>query len=95
MNNIIRKLTSRKLWMAIAGVSTGIAMSLGANSTEITSITGAIVSVISCVTFIVTEGKIDAERVKNAVEGIQDGLVVLQEDNQKVVTGFGGDSNAE
>ena len=33
MKEIIRKLSSRKLWMAIAGVASGIAMAFGAETT--------------------------------------------------------------
>ena len=67
----MKKLCSRKLWMAIAGVATGISMVLGVESTEITTIAGGVVAVVSCITYIVTEGKIDAEGVKNAVLGTQ------------------------
>lgn len=76
--NIIRKLTSRKLWLALAGVATGVAMALGVNSTEITSIAGAITALASVVTYIVTEGKIDAESVKNAVESTQTAIEVIE-----------------
>lgn len=71
MDNIIRKLTSRKLWMAIAGVATGIAMILGVDSNDISTIAGGIVSLVSAIMYIVVEGKIDAERVKNAIEGTE------------------------
>lgn len=78
MKIIVQKLTSRKLWMAIAGVATGIAMALGADSTEISTVAGAVVSVISCVIYIVMEGKVDAERVKNAIEGAQEAVDAIQ-----------------
>ena len=80
MNEILRKLSSRKLWLAIAGVATGIAMALGANSTEITTIAGGITALISAVTYIVVEGKIDAESVKNMILEIQDGIEILDEE---------------
>lgn len=60
MTNILRKLTSRKLWMAIAGVSTGIALILGVDGSEISDVTGAVVSLLSAIAYIYTEGKIDA-----------------------------------
>lgn len=78
MKIIVQKLTSRKLWMAVAGVATGIAMALGADSTEISTVAGAVVSVISCVVYIVMEGKVDAERVKNAIEGAQEVVDAIQ-----------------
>ena len=72
MNKIIQKLTSRKLWMAIAGVATGIALVLGVDGGDITNVAGAITAVASVITYIVTEGKIDAESVKKALESTED-----------------------
>ena len=68
MVNILRKLTSRKLWMAIAGVATGIAMILGADGSEINSIAGAVTSLGSIMTYIVVEGKVDATNKGSDVE---------------------------
>lgn len=78
MTNIIRKLSSRKLWMAIAGVATGVAMSLGVNATEIRTVSGAIMSIISVVVYIVVEGKIDAESVKKAIEDTQEAVETIE-----------------
>lgn len=72
MSDFLRKLTSRKLWMAVGGIATGICMVLGVDATEIETICGGIVSILSCVVYIYTEGKIDAERVKVAIEGVQE-----------------------
>lgn len=82
MNNFIRKLTSRKLWMAIAGVATGIALTLGADASEIQSITGAVTALVSAVVYIITEGRVDAESVKNAVESVQDAVDVIGGDGE-------------
>lgn len=78
MNNIIRKLTSRKLWLAIAGVATGIAMALGIDGGEISTVAGAVTAIVSVVTYIVTEGKVDAESVKKAVEETQNAVDVIE-----------------
>ena len=78
MSNIIRKLSSRKLWMAIAGVATGVAMALGVNSTDIATVAGAVTAIVSVITYIVTEGKIDAASVKNAVESAQAAAETIQ-----------------
>lgn len=66
----MNKLLSRKFWMAIAGVATGIAMILGVDATEISSIAGGVVSLISVVSYIYTEGRIDSDRIKNSVDTI-------------------------
>lgn len=80
MKSFLQKLTSRKLWLAIAGVATGIAIAFGVDAGEISTVSGAVLSVISVVTYIVTEGKIDAESVKNAIIGIEDVVEILEED---------------
>lgn len=82
MNEFLRKLSSRKLWMAIAGIATGIAMALGADSSEIETVTGGIMALISAITYIVTEGKVDAESVKNAIVEIQDGIEIIEKDGE-------------
>lgn len=92
MNNLIRKLGSRKLWLAIAGITYGIAMGLGVDATEITTVGGGVVVVLCALGYIVTEGRIDAEGVKSAIEAgqiIYDTIV----DEDEPVIGFdiGGD----
>lgn len=62
--DIMKKLTSRKLWAAIAGVATGIAVIFGVDGTEITDIAGAITALVSIMSYIITEGRIDAAAVK-------------------------------
>ena len=62
-----RKLSSRKLWAAIAGVVTGLAMVFKLDESTISSVAGAVVSVASVVSYIITEGKVDAESIKKAM----------------------------
>lgn len=78
MNEILRKLSSRKLWVAIAGIATGIAMAIGVDSTEIGTVAGAVTALLSVVTYIYVEGKVDAEGVKNAVVATQDAVDIIE-----------------
>ena len=78
MKEILRKLSSRKLWMAIAGVATGVAMALGVDTTEIGTVAGAVTALISVVTYIYVEGKVDAERVKTAILEAQEAVDVIE-----------------
>lgn len=80
MNRILRKLSSRKLWAAIAGLVTGLAMVFGLDEGVVTSVSGAVVSVASVVAYIVTEGRVDAAAVKNAVEGVQEAVEAVQDE---------------
>lgn len=79
MKTIIQKLTSRKLWMAIAGIATGVAMALGVEGSEITSVAGGVVALVSCMTYIITEGAIDAEGVKNTIIDVQEAVDAFQD----------------
>ena len=78
MSEILRKLSSRKLWMAVAGIATGIAVALGADATEISTVAGAVTALVSVVAYIAAEGRVDAERVKTAVEATQKAVEVIE-----------------
>lgn len=58
-----RKLTSRKLWMAVAGFITGVMVLFTAGATEQT-VTGCVMALGSVVAYIVGEGLTDAASVK-------------------------------
>lgn len=76
-----RKLSSRKLWAAVAGIVTGLAMVFGLDENTVSTVAGAVVSVASVVAYIMAEGKVDAESVKNAVEDVQDAVEAVQDGN--------------
>lgn len=80
IKNVLKKFTSRKFLLAAAGVAVGVALICGADATEITAVTGAIASVVSTVTYIVTEGKVDAASVQHAVESVQNAVEVLTDE---------------
>ena len=78
MNEILRKLTSRKLWMALAGIVTGIAMALGADTGDIGTVAGAMTTIASVVSYIIAEGKVDEENVKNAMDAAEDAVRTME-----------------
>lgn len=80
METFKRKLSSRKLWAAIVGVITGVAMVFGLDEGTISSVSGAVVSVASIVVYIYTEGKVDAAAVKNAVEEVQGAVEAVKDE---------------
>ena len=69
MRTFIDKVTSRKLLLAAAGVLTGLVAFFGLDENVVSQIAGAVVSIASIITYIVTEGKIDAAAVKKNQEG--------------------------
>ena len=66
-----RKLSSRKLWAAVAGIITGLAMVFGLDQGVISNVAGAVVSASSVVAYIMAEGKVDAASVQQAVKDAQ------------------------
>ena len=68
------KLSSRKLWAAVAGLVMGLAMVFGLDETTASTVAGAVVSVASVVTYIITEGRIDAAAVGDAAGKVQDAI---------------------
>lgn len=80
MKNVLEKLKSRKMWACLIGVAVGIAAMLGVDESTVGTIAGAVMSVLSVITYIVTEGKIDAAAVKNAAEKVEDAVQKVQED---------------
>ena len=83
MGTLKTKLTSRKLWAAVAGLVAGLAMVFGLDETVISTVSGAVVSVGSVIIYIITEGRIDAEAVKTAVINVQDAVEVITDDNSE------------
>ena len=64
MENIIRKITSRKFLLALVGVVAGLAMTFGVTGDEITNtvttIAGVITALGSIMSFNAAEAKVDA-----------------------------------
>ena len=56
-----RKLTSRKLWVAIAGFVAGLIVAFGGESSTAETVSGCILSGAAVVAYIVGEGLIDSE----------------------------------
>ena len=63
MQNFLKKLTSRTFLAALAGVATGLAMVFGVDETTISTVAGAVTTVASVVSYIMSEGMVDAAAV--------------------------------
>lgn len=73
-----RKLSSRKLWAAVAGIVTGLSMVFGLDENTISTVAGAVVSVASVVAYIMAEGKVDAEWAKKDAESVRSAIEEVQ-----------------
>lgn len=60
-----RKLTSRKLWLAVAGFVTGLILALNGSAEVAETVSGCIMSGASVIAYIVGEGLTDAANIKN------------------------------
>ena len=60
-----RKLSSRKMWAAIVGVISGLAVVFGLDGDTISTVAGAVVSGASLVAYITAEAKVDAAGAAN------------------------------
>lgn len=59
MNNILRKLASRKLWVTIVGIVVGIAAAFGVSESEYAQIVGLIGAIAAAVNYVHAEGLVD------------------------------------
>ena len=72
MNDILKKLTSRKFLAAVAGTALGAAITVaGLDANIVLSCMGAAMSGASLLAYIITEGKIDAAAVKQTISAVQ------------------------
>lgn len=58
--DIIRKLTSRKFWLAIVALVTGLLAAFKVDASTIETVSGIIMSAAAVVAYIVAEGMVDA-----------------------------------
>ena len=58
--DIIRKLTSRKFWVAVVGVVSGLLLAFKVDAETIENIGGIIMAAASVVAYIIGEGLVDA-----------------------------------
>lgn len=68
---ILRKLTSRKFWVGIAGIVSGLIMIFGFAETSAETIAGAIITIGSAVGYMISEGIVDAKNVGQVLESAE------------------------
>lgn len=63
-----RKLTSRKLWLALAGFIAGLVLAFNGSAEIAETVSGCIMSGASVIAYIVGEGLTDAAHTNNQLE---------------------------
>lgn len=82
MNDILKKLTSRKFLAAVAGTALGAAITAaGLDANIVLSCMGAAMSGASLLAYIITEGKIDAAAVKQTIGAVQQAAQAIAKSN--------------
>lgn len=64
----IKKFLSRKFLIAVVGIIVGLAVSLGADASEIQQVAGAVVSAVSAMSYIFGEAMVDSAAVTAKAE---------------------------
>lgn len=59
----VRKLSSRKLWVAVAGFVSGLILAFGGGEDVATTVSGCILQGASVLGYLLAEGQADAARV--------------------------------
>lgn len=74
MDTIKRKLTSRKLWAAIATFVSLLIVAMGGSESEASQVTALIMAGATVIAYIVGEGMIDAATTSNGGTGTVDNI---------------------
>ena len=80
-NDIVRKLTSRKLWVAVASMAAGLALCFGGDATDLDRISGAAIIIANSLGYIVAEANVDAAGKTDVAELLENIVVVEDEAN--------------
>ena len=67
-----RKLTSRKLWLAVAGLVSGIILAFGYDESTAATVSGVILQAAAVLGYLLAEGLTDAAGVAASSEGTTD-----------------------
>ena len=79
MGEILEKLKSRKLWLAVGGMCAGIALAFGVEASDLQTVAGAVTTLVSAVVYILAEGKVDAIAMEGASAQIRDAVDAVAE----------------
>lgn len=60
MQTLLRKLSSRKLWIAVVGIVVGLATTFGITESDYNEVVGMVTTVASVVGYLFAESRVDA-----------------------------------
>lgn len=77
------KLTSRKFWVAVATIVSGVLMMFNFSDSSIETISGAIVALGGAIGYMIVEGMVDANRVKSAIDNTEKIVETVEDELEK------------
>lgn len=83
MKEFIKKLGSRKLLTAIGGMVSGLLILFGVDAGVAGVVAGSSVIVISVITYIIVEGKLDAQAIIEALNKTKDVIEDISEETKQ------------
>ena len=81
---IIRKLTSRKLWVAVVGIVVGVATAFGITDNDYAPIVGTIGSIMSAVAYILGESFVDSNNKVELIETVTNSIGFVDTNDEGV-----------
>lgn len=84
-----RKLSSRKLWIAVAGFVSGLILAFGGAESTAATVSGCILQGASVIGYLLAEGLTDAEGVKSSSDTVE----TMGSVGYVNTIGVGGDGN--
>lgn len=90
-----RKLTSRKFWVAVATMVSGILMMFGIADGTAETISGAIITVSGAVVYMIMEGKVDKQHTNEIIDGVDNVVDILDSGGFTVDSDAFNDVNIE
>lgn len=68
--NWVQKLTSRKLWVALAGFVSGLIIAFGGGESTAATVSGCILQGASVIGYLLAEGLVDASRTEKSDDNV-------------------------
>ena len=90
---ILQKLMSRKFWVAVAGIVSGLVMIFDYAESDAETIAGAVLTIGSAVAYMVAEGVIDAANVGKILVGAETIVDEIKDGNNETNGKDGGEND--
>lgn len=86
MNNIIKKITSRKFIVTVAIIAAGIGAALKSANNEKVQIAGYVIAGVAAVAYMVIEGTVDKASVQAETKNVLDAVEGIEVNSEELKT---------